>query len=64
MGEAKNIIVKPISSRDANRIIKELHYSKKVANNSQLHFGVFFNGNSGGGGTHLSAPRLEIKRAK
>lgn len=36
MGDAKNIIVKPISSRDANKIIKALHYSGKVVNNSQL----------------------------
>jgi hypothetical protein len=38
VGDAKNIIVKPISSRDANKIIKALHYSGKVVNNSQLHW--------------------------
>ena len=48
MGDAKNIIVKPISSQDANKIIKALHYSGKVVNNSQLHLGVFFNGRCGG----------------
>lgn len=48
MGDAKNIIVKPISSKDANRIIKELHYSGKVVNNSQLHLGVFRGDRCGG----------------
>lgn len=48
MGDAKQIIVKPISSQDANRIIRALHYSGKVVNNSQLHLGVFFNGRCGG----------------
>jgi len=48
VGDAKNIIVKPISATDGNRIIRSLHYSGKVAPNSQLHFGVFFNGRCGG----------------
>lgn len=48
MGDAKNIIVKPISSKDANRLIKKIHYSGKVVVNSQLHFGVFMNGKCGG----------------
>ncbi len=37
----KDIIVNPIKSRDANRIVKALHYSGKVTQNSQLHFGCF-----------------------
>ena len=48
MGRAKDIIVKPISSKDANRIIKALHYSGKVTQNSQVHFGVFLDGRCGG----------------
>lgn len=40
---AKSIIVKPISSSDANTFVKRYHYSKKVVANSQLHFGVFLN---------------------
>ena len=48
MGDAKKLIVKPISSKDANKIIKALHYSGKVVNNSQLHFGVFLDGKCGG----------------
>jgi hypothetical protein len=45
---AKNIIVKPISANDANRIVKACHYSGKVVPNSLLHFGVFLNGRCGG----------------
>lgn len=48
MGDAKKIIVKPISASDANRIIKALHYSGKVVQNSQVHLGVFFDGKCGG----------------
>jgi len=48
MGKAKDIIVKPISAKDGNRIIKDLHYSGKVVNNSQLHLGVFLDGRCGG----------------
>jgi hypothetical protein len=45
---AKDIIVKPISSQDAARIVKSCHYSGKVVQNSQLHFGVFLDGKCGG----------------
>lgn len=48
MGKAKDIIVKPISRNDANKIIKSLHYSGKIVPNSQLHFGVFLDGKCGG----------------
>lgn len=48
MGDAKRIIVKPISSRDANRIVQSLHYSGKTVQNSQLHLGVFLDGKCGG----------------
>lgn len=48
MGDAKKIIVKPISAQDANRIIKTLHYSGKIVNNSQMHLGVFMDGKCGG----------------
>ena len=41
MGRAKDIIVKPISSKDARALVKRLHYSGKVVNNSTLHLGVF-----------------------
>lgn len=45
---AKDIIVKPITRADADRIVKACHYSGKVVQNSQLHFGVFLNGRCGG----------------
>lgn len=48
MGDAKNIIVKPISSQDGNKIIRSLHYSGKVVPNSQLHLGVFMGERCGG----------------
>jgi len=44
MSTAKDIIVKPISSRDARVIVKKHHYSGKVVQNSCLNFGVFING--------------------
>lgn len=40
--------MKPIGSADAARIVKACHYSGKVVQNSQLHFGVFLNGKCGG----------------
>jgi hypothetical protein len=48
MASAKDLIVKPISASDADRIVKSLHYSGKVVQNSQLHLGVFLNGRCGG----------------
>ena len=48
MASAKDIRLKPISSKDANSIIKALHYSGKVVNNSQIHLGVFLDGKCGG----------------
>lgn len=44
MGSAKEILVKPISAKDANIICKRNHYSGSVVTNSQLHLGVFFHG--------------------
>lgn len=37
----KQLIIKPISSTDANAFVKTIHYSGKVVANSQLHLGVF-----------------------
>ena len=48
MGKAKELTVKPISAKDAEKIVKSIHYSGKVAAISQLHFGVFLNGKCGG----------------
>lgn len=44
MTTAKDLVVKPISSADARAFVREHHYSGKVANNSQLHLGVFLDG--------------------
>ena len=41
MGRAKDIIVKVIPAKVANEFVKKHHYSGKVVNNSQLHFGCF-----------------------
>lgn len=43
MSEVKNLMVKLIDSKSANEIVKKYHYSRKVAQNSQLHFGIFKN---------------------
>lgn len=44
MGRAKEIIVKVIPSNIANPFIKKHHYSGKVVQNSNLHFGAFLDG--------------------
>jgi hypothetical protein len=41
---AKEIVLAPITSKEASAVIKRLHYSGKVVNNSQLHIGVFYHG--------------------
>jgi hypothetical protein len=44
MRSAKDIEIKPISVNAANSIVRKIHYSGKVVNNSRLHFGVFLDG--------------------
>lgn len=44
MGKAKEIIVKVIPASIANNFVKKHHYSGKVVQNSQLHFGAFLDG--------------------
>jgi hypothetical protein len=44
MASAKEIIVKPIKAADANALVKRVHYSGRVVQNSQIHFGVFMQG--------------------
>lgn len=41
---AKDLIIKPIDRNEANNFVRKIHYSGKVALNSQLHLGVFWNG--------------------
>lgn len=43
MVSAKDIVIKPISSKAANALVKRVHYSGKVVNNSTLHLGAFLN---------------------
>ena len=44
MGNAKDILLKPIPAKDANELVKRVHYSGKVVQNSQIHIGVFYHG--------------------
>lgn len=44
MGDAKGLIVRPVSSQEASAVIRRIHYSGKVVQNSQVHMGVFWNG--------------------
>jgi len=41
---AKQIILKSIPARTANEFVKNVHYSKKIVPNSQIHLGAFLNG--------------------
>lgn len=42
--DVKKLHIKPINRDDANVFVKKHHYSGKVAPNSQLHLGVFWDG--------------------
>ena len=44
MATAKDLHVAPISSHDARELVRRIHYSGKVTQASQLHFGVFLDG--------------------
>ena len=44
MGSAKDIILRPIDSKTANALVRRVHYSGKVVNNSQIHIGAFWQG--------------------
>lgn len=48
VGFAKKIRVVPILAADANRMVKAIHYSGKIVQNSQVHLGVFLDGKCGG----------------
>ena len=43
MATAKDIVLKPIDAHTAREFIKRVHYSGKVAQNSQIHIGAFLN---------------------
>lgn len=44
MGQAKTIVLRPITRSEAEAVIKREHYSGSVTRNSQLHIGVFYGG--------------------
>ena len=44
MHKAKDIHIAPICAKDANALVKRVHYSGKVDPRSQLHLGVFLDG--------------------
>lgn len=44
MGRCKDIIIKVIPSSIANPFVKKYHYSGKIVQNSNLHFGAFLDG--------------------
>lgn len=44
MASAKDILLRPIPASVANALVRKLHYSGKVVNNSQIHIGVYLNG--------------------
>lgn len=44
MGTAKDIVLRPIDSKTANELVRRVHYSGKVVQNSQIHIGVYWHG--------------------
>lgn len=41
---AKDLVLRPISAAQASEVVKRIHYSGKVVQNSQFHIGVFYGG--------------------
>lgn len=41
---AKDLILRPITAQEANAVVRRIHYSGKVVNNSQIHIGAFYGG--------------------
>jgi hypothetical protein len=44
MSSAKDLVLRPIERKEADALVKRVHYSGKVVNNSQIHIGAFWNG--------------------
>jgi hypothetical protein len=44
VGSAKDMVLRPITAQEANALVRRVHYSGKVATNSQVHIGVFYQG--------------------
>lgn len=45
---AKDVRLAPIGATDARRLVRAMHYSGKVVQNSRVHFGVFLGDRCGG----------------
>ncbi len=63
MGRAKEIVLKVIPASVTTPFVKRHHYSGKVVNNSNLHFGVFLDGRlhgvmSYGPGAHATSAEV------
>ena len=61
MGDAKNIVLRPIDSKIANQFIERVHYSKTKASASILNIGVYYRGTLHGAmqfGTPLDKRRV------
>ncbi len=63
---AKDIRLEPISAKDAAKIVRSIHYSGKIVQNSKVHFGVFLGGRCGGalsyGPPILKRPTIRLVR--
>ena len=44
MSGAKDMVLRPITAQEANALVRRVHYSGKVVNNSQIHIGAFLGG--------------------
>lgn len=60
MGSAKDIVLRPIPRKDADALIKRVHYSGKVVQNSRVHIGVFYQGRLEG--AMQFGPSTDIRR--
>lgn len=41
---AKDLVLRPVTAAQASEVVKRIHYSGKVVQNSQFHIGVFYGG--------------------
>lgn len=66
MSDVKNIVVRPITASEAREVVRRVHYSGKVVNNSSLHLGVYYAGKLEGamqfGPPMVKAPILALVR--
>ena len=61
MGDAKNIVLRPIDSKTSHDFVRRVHYSKTSTSNPNLHIGVYYGGTLHGAmqfGTPLDKRRV------